>query len=287
MDLSKFQTHTAAGEAVLSQALAQAHHAFGDRLVAAYALGSLAHGGFSEHVSDVDFGVVLRAPLLSDDASSIEAIAAAIKAAGAPLSDRLSIFWGSPDTLSARTSGGRFPPVDVLDLREHGRLLAGRDVRLEVRLPSTAEMIVAAATQALKMMAGEDSNAKLFDPAPLVASGARTLTKRILFPVRFVYTARTGRIGRNDAAVEHFIQTERGAVAELVLSAFHWRYAPFEPGDPAVLEQARRGLLPLYRLFVDDYEPRLRSLGEGGLAAAFAAWREALSFPLTAPTRST
>jgi hypothetical protein len=37
-----------------------------DRLLAAYALGSLAHGGFSPLVSDVDFGLVLERPPTDD-----------------------------------------------------------------------------------------------------------------------------------------------------------------------------------------------------------------------------
>src|SRR4051812_40095138 len=101
---------------MLAHSLEHTRRAFGPRLVAAYALGSLAHGGFSEHVSDVDFGIVLSDPLQGDDAAKIESIATAIQAAGAPLSDRLSIFWGSPATLAGTASGGRFPPVDRLDL---------------------------------------------------------------------------------------------------------------------------------------------------------------------------
>lgn len=42
------------GNGVLADAVAAYRVVLGDRLVAAYALGSLAHGGFSELVSDVD-----------------------------------------------------------------------------------------------------------------------------------------------------------------------------------------------------------------------------------------
>ena len=54
------QAVTDRGEAVLAQALAAYRAALGSRLVAAYALGSLAHGGFSPLVSDVDLGLILR-----------------------------------------------------------------------------------------------------------------------------------------------------------------------------------------------------------------------------------
>jgi predicted nucleotidyltransferase len=50
------------GQAVLAEAVSAYRQALGERLVAAYALGSLAHGGFSPLVSDVDLCVVLTDP---------------------------------------------------------------------------------------------------------------------------------------------------------------------------------------------------------------------------------
>ncbi len=43
--------------------MARYRKVLGPRLVAAYALGSLAHGGFSPLVSDVDLGLVLTDPI--------------------------------------------------------------------------------------------------------------------------------------------------------------------------------------------------------------------------------
>src|SRR5439155_19007171 len=48
------------GEDVLARAVAAYEAALGSRLIAGYALGSLAHGGFSPLVSDVDLGLVPR-----------------------------------------------------------------------------------------------------------------------------------------------------------------------------------------------------------------------------------
>ena len=47
------------GHDVLADAVAAYTQALGERLVAAYALGSLAHGGFSPLVSDVDLALIL------------------------------------------------------------------------------------------------------------------------------------------------------------------------------------------------------------------------------------
>jgi hypothetical protein len=264
------------GEAVLREAVRQALLSFGERLVAAYALGSLAHGGFSAHVSDVDLGLVLADPLHEADAAAIDILSAGVKATGLPLADRLSVFWGSRKTLAAEAQGGRFPPVDCLDLRENGRLLAGRDIRAGVAAPGTDSMVVSAARMALKNMATEQVMAELREPSGLIRSGARPLTKRVLFPVRFVYTARTGCVGTNDAAVAYFCAAESGPAALLARRAYEWRSAPYRHDDPRVDEVARAGLVPLYRLFVEDYAPRLHACGEAALAQGMREWRSRL-----------
>jgi len=52
------------------------------------------------------------------------------------------VFWGTPSTLQGRVRGGRFPPLDRLDLLDYGRLLTGRDARTYVARPSQAELRV-------------------------------------------------------------------------------------------------------------------------------------------------
>lgn len=97
------------GEAVVAQALAAYQTALGSRLVAAYALGSLAHGGFSPLVSDVDIGLVLADPPRLKDRVTLGSVGNAVRAGGSELHQRLSVFWGTPGTLQGRFRGGRFP----------------------------------------------------------------------------------------------------------------------------------------------------------------------------------
>ena len=55
MSTSHDESHPEAiGDKVLTAAVASARNVWGERLIAAYTLGSLAHGGFSIHVSDID-----------------------------------------------------------------------------------------------------------------------------------------------------------------------------------------------------------------------------------------
>jgi len=261
---------------VLEDAVRLAADRWGTRLIAAYALGSLVHGGFSVHVSDVDLGLVLSDPLEAQDVLAIEALATTVKAGGAPLAKRLSIFWGSLATLSGAATGGRFPPLDQLDLKQWGRLLVGQDIRARLPVPTVRELIIAGAEFALQVLSIPQVTAELRDPATLVNAGVIRLTKIVLFPVRLLFTARTGQIGRNEVAVEYFTAVETGLAADLARIGFTWREEPPDPSDPAVVDRLEKGLLPLYRLFLEEYAVRLQQYGELDVAHAFQEWRQRL-----------
>lgn len=266
----------AQAEEILDAAIGLAQQKWRDRLIAAYALGSLAHGGFRPLVSDIDIGFVLEDPLLPSDAGVIEGVVSAIEASRKPFSDRLSIFWGSVASLSGASAGGRFPPLDRLDLLKFGRLVIGRDVRGKLPLPTQEQLVVAGAEFARWRLDRDDVIAKLNDPVALLRSDPKTLTKLILYPVRFLFTARTGDVGRNDAAVEHFVAAGMSPSAELARLALEWRTASPADSDSAAIRAVASGLLPLYREFLRDHEARLRAYGRLDLADAFLEWQQRL-----------
>jgi hypothetical protein len=72
------------GEAVLEEAVAASREALGTRFLAAYALGSLAHGGFSPLVSDVDLGLIPADPVTATDEETLKTVAGTIKALAGP-----------------------------------------------------------------------------------------------------------------------------------------------------------------------------------------------------------
>ena len=279
------QADTDLGEAVLERAVTAYAGALGDRLVAVYALGSLAHGGFSPLVSDVDLGLILADPLRAGDRATIGDVAGAVRASGPGLPERLSVFWGTPSTLSGQVPGGRFPPLDRLDLLEHGRLLTGRDAREAAARPDRAELLVAGARFALGSLSGTGTgsgppaDASVLDeiaaPSRLVSRGPRRLTKVVLFPVRFLYTAATGQAGLTALAVEHYLATPGAPAAALVIAALAWRTQP--PADAtAAAALAGRELIPLYVYYIDDHVPRLLTAGQHELADRFRQWRARL-----------
>ncbi|MGA8353424.1 MAG: hypothetical protein WB698_04580 [Solirubrobacteraceae bacterium] len=284
------------GEVAVQRAAARYATQLGGRLLASYALGSLAHGGFSEAVSDVDLGLILSDPPCPDDAERIREIADRADVAAEPLDPRLSVFWGTPSTLRGEREGGRFPALDRLDLIEHGRLIAGEDeVRRGLPHPSPAELLVTGARFALQRLAGfalsaddqrrsdDDGPAsekieELHSPELLIAAGLRRVTKTVLFPVRFLFTAASGRVATNDDAVDAYLADREAPSRALVAAARAWRV-----GSSAWDEQAMRllslELVPLYLHYMDDHVARLGSLGEAELMRCFEVWRGRLSGP--------
>ncbi len=263
------------GDDVLSDVVRIASAELGDRLIAVYALGSLAHGGFSPMVSDVDAAVILTDPIQPTDIETLRAIGDEVRAVGSALHSRVSIFWGTPQSLRDGSAEGRFPPLDRLCLFEHGRVLTGSDIRRDLAPPSRTELLVAGAGFALDLLA-DNVVAAASRPAELLTQGVRATTKMVLFPVRFLFTADTGREGTNDAAVQHYSETHRGPAADLVSAAFDWRTNPPGADATALLDN---GFVPLYRDYLDDQIERLAAVGESELADRFRDWRSRLPSP--------
>jgi hypothetical protein len=226
-------------------------------------------------VSDIDVGLIVTDPLRAEDLSIIQQVADAEKRKGSALHQRLSVFWGTPTTLRGERDGGRFPALDRLDLIENGRLVAGSDdARAGLPRPSERELIVTGAAFALQYL-GRDAVNEIRSPELLIARGVRRLTKLVLFPVRFLYTAATGSIGTNDAAAAHYVGDGNGLSRELVAAAVAWRTeAPTDHVAAKALLQEQ--MVPLYLEFVSDHITRLEALGEPQLAGAFRDWQREL-----------
>jgi len=273
------------GQAVLARAISAYRAALGSRLVAGYALGSLAHGGFSPLVSDVDLGLVLQDPLRATDRLTIRRVARSVRAGESALDQRLSVFWGTPATLRGQGRGGRFPPLDRLDLLDYGQLLTGADVRSAVARPGRAELLVAGAEFALGNLGQPGRRAQpwlrdggaleeIRTPSRLVARGPRRMTKIVLFPVRFLFTAETGQVGTNALAAGHYLASADSPATALVAAALRWRAEPPDGHEATAL--LNRELIPLYVHYLDDHIARLHAIDRHRLAARFQRWRTRL-----------
>ena len=111
-------------------------------------------------------------------------------------------------------------------------------------------------------------------PARLVSRGPRRVTKIVLFPVRFLFTAETGQVGTNTLAATHYLASPDAPATSLVAAALAWRLEP--PADDEATALLSRELIPLYVHYVDDHIARLRAVNHHRLAGRFQRWRARL-----------
>ncbi len=118
------------GWRVIEAAVAAAHHRLGEGLASAYAIGSLAHGGFSPAASDVDLALLTTADCAIEMASVADAIGGEVRArVSGELAERLSVFHVPWPEFRSPPPGSRFPVIDRQDLVGCGLLVHGEDLR--------------------------------------------------------------------------------------------------------------------------------------------------------------
>ncbi|MEN3609889.1 hypothetical protein AAH979_10095 [Plantactinospora sp. ZYX-F-223] len=247
---------------------------FADRFVAAYALGSLAHGGYAPAVSDIDLAVILT-DTRGGDADTVAETSRGLRER-TELHRKLSVFWGSLVALRQGRDDGRFPAIDRLDLADHGLLLLGSDVARQVAVPTAGELLVDSAGFAVDVLATDEVIAEIHRPRRLLDDPV-WFTKAVLFPVRFFYSSAMtmGRAATNDEAIAWYLAQPGAVATPLVRLAARVRAgAPLDPAEAAPL--LATSLRHLYQRYAEDQARRLRQADAPGLVAAFTRWRRRL-----------
>jgi hypothetical protein len=265
-----------AARAVALAGAREYQEAFGDRLLAAYLLGSLSYGGYAPAVSDIDLAVVLR-DRRDDDPETFEAVGGTLRERS-PLHGKLSVFWGSLPALSRGEEDGRFPAIDRLELAERSALLFGEEVAGQVARPESRDLLLETARFAVAVLAADEVVAEFHHPKRLLADSV-WFTKAVLFPLRFGYTSSTGagRAANNDEAIAWYLDRPDATAASLVRLA-----ARVRAGEPLVPEEAapeiEAHLRDLYRQYIEEETGRLRETGApDDLVTAYSRWLERLS----------
>lgn len=259
---------TVTADQVVAETVEAARAVLGPEIEAIYTLGSLAHGGFAPLVSDVDIAIVLAATTTETAAQIARVQSLVEQQASGPLAQRLSLFWG--DWQAVRAGKGdhfRLGPVDRLDLLESGRLVFGRDRREPSERPAPSDLVLMSA-DLMRRKFSETYLEALNDSHALVAGGPRTVTKAILFPVRFMYTLRTGLIGLNDDSARWYASEDLPGSA-LALKALDWRNDGIADVDLAV-QMLDTELAILHVECLTEYAKELESLGDAERSAALA-----------------
>jgi hypothetical protein len=259
---------TAAAEQVIADTVQAAQAVLGAEIEAIFTLGSLAHGGFAPLVSDVDVAIIVgaTAPNTAEQMARVQTLV--VDKGSSPLSERLSVFWA--DWHAVRTGAGghsRLGPVDRLDLLDSGRLLLGSDLREPSVRPSHQELVVMSADHILNKFTDAYLE-RLRDTRALLAGGLRSVTKAALFPVRFMYTLRTGRIGLNDNSARWYA-AEGLPGSALALKALEWRNDGIDDAELAG-QMLSAELDAIHGECLAGYAKELDDLGDASRAAALA-----------------
>lgn len=233
-----------------------AEEAFGTRLLGAYLIGSLAHGGFVPAVSDVGVALLIADPLTGSDAGQIGALAAYCAAAHPRYGRRLSLFWSSPAAFAAADQvqvAGRFPALDRLDLVLHGRPIGKANLRQQLTPPTRRAVLENCREDVLRFVRDPARYGFLTSGAEHDFADLRTLARLCLFPARFLHTAATGKVVSNEAAAQHALQAATGPDAIIINLGLAMRRDPQYQltGDERA---ALRATLPdYYRRFLRDF----------------------------------
>jgi hypothetical protein len=206
---------------VIEAAVAAAEERLGDRLASAYAIGSLAHGGFAPAVSDVDLALLTGEPV-EDIADVVEEIQDEV-AGTWELGARLSIFHAPWAEFGDPPEGARFPPIDRFDLVRYGILVGGVDLRgAHATLPSADEIRGHAVESALRRATPERLDADL---GQLAAGGVSVpdATKAVLWPIRLQHVCDIGQATGNADAVAHYVSLPDAGHGALAQDALAWR----------------------------------------------------------------
>jgi hypothetical protein len=257
---------TATADQVIADTVEAAQAVLGAEIEAIFTLGSLAHGGFAPLVSDVDVAIIVRsaAPATAEQIARVQR--RVVETASSPLSHRLSVFWADWEAVrTGKSANCRLGPVDRLDLLDSGRLLLGSDLREPSVRPTHRELVVMSADHMLDKFT-DDYLARLLDTHALVAGGPRAVTKAILFPVRFMYTLRTARIGLNNDAARWYAAEGLPGRA-LALKALEWRNDGIAHAD-FVRQLLEANLATIHAQCFSAYTEKLDDLGEEKRASA-------------------
>jgi hypothetical protein len=222
-----------AGWDVIEAATAAATERLGDRLLSAYAIGSLAHGGFAPAVSDIDLAL-LTGDVDGGMAEVVEEIQDEV-AGTWELGSRLSIFHAPWAEFGDLPEGARFPPIDRFDLVRYGVLVGGTDLRgVHAALPGAGEIRTHAVESALRRVTPEQLDADL---EGLEAGGVTVhdATKIVLWPVRLQHVCDIGQASGNTDAVAHYRSLPDAGHGALAQDALAWRDLTTVPNPEVAL----------------------------------------------------
>jgi len=253
-----------------------ANNVFKEHGASVYIMGSLARGGFSEIASDIDLGIILNGSLDGAE-EKIKSILSEANESFPSVTNNLSIFWGSIESINGVIEAGRYPPFDRLDLIDHALLLSGQDNREMLVRPTKKELEIASCTFSLNYLAGQERIEEFHNCQRIAKKGVVYITKTILFPARFIFLERTGKIAGNEDSCRYYMSNFKGPDAELIKNGYHWRFNSLPKDINIVTDYLKKGLTLLYINYINIYVERMELYKEISIKNKLIQWRNKIS----------
>lgn len=273
-------------EKIYNLAKEQAIALFDGRLLSVYLMGSLSHGGFSHVASDIDVAFILDGNVTENDWKQFSIIDEHVKGSNLEFSDRLSVFWSTLNVLSNETTSGAFPaptktqgifpPFDILDLCQNGRLIYGKEVRSMIKVPDINTLFISGVEFLLSYVNTAERNEYLKKEESFSKLDPVKISKTILFPTRLLFTLLTGKIGSNDDAVNYFLTECKidEHVETLIQEAMLIRNG--KEYSKSTLHANHKYLKDYYIQLIDINEDKMTELGNEKYATMLKRWKKEL-----------
>ena len=259
-------------KSIVNHIVVSANDIFNKHEVSIYIMGSLARGGFSKIASDIDLGIILKGSL-DGAGENIKNIISDAHKNFPSVKNNISIFWGSIESINGVIEAGRYPPFDRLDLIDHALLLSGQDDREMLTRPTKKELDIASSTFSLSYLASQERIEEFKNCCCIAEKGVVYTTKIILFPARFIYLEKTGKIAGNEESFLYYLNNYKGPDAELVKNGYHWRLNSLPEDLNIVSDYLKKGLPSLYINYINIYIQSMEQYEEILLRNKLIQWK--------------
>ena len=270
---------TTKADTLVAKTVEAVQQTFVSRLIAAYIIGSLARGGFSEHYSDIDLAFILAGPLTESDQHAFQNILKRLSILNIPFANKLSLFWQSAANLneSFRTDNyAHSSAFDQIDLFQYGLLKYGVDVRTNgFQFPSQRSLEIDAVNIALEKLNNPRVIAMMANPHLLFSQRTMPPSKLVLLPVRLIYTALTHKTGSNKDAVDYYCRYYADNTVHLVESAFKWRQQ-LPDIHHIDLDLIKKNLPIIYHRLIMIYREKMQVALKNDLVQSLSQWENTL-----------
>jgi hypothetical protein len=157
---------------------------------------------------------------------------------------------------------------------DHALLLSGNDIKDKLVRPSQKELEIASAEFSIDYLGSKERIDEFHNCERIADKGAVYVTKTILFPARFIYLAKTGKIAGNDVSYKYYTDKFSGTGARLIEQGYMWRLNSLPSDLNVVKTHLEEGLVAIYSRFIDVYTDKMGSYGENELRDKLVQWKK-------------